>query len=551
MHNKDTYQYMKIIITGPKGSGKSTIGKAIAAKFTIPFVETDEILEELYSDHTGLSRTCREIVQEEGEAVFREWEGKAVKKAARLDWCIIGTGGGTMGNPSYREELTCNAVTVLLKADDNLLWERMQVTGLPPFLSGENPRAEYRKRVDALYQATEHRSDIVFTVTGKNQAEAADVIAGHLAAVISLKMFSPSTFGEILRVTTFGESHGKAVGAVLDGVPPGVMLSPDDIQQELDRRRPGQSRVTTPRNESDRVEILSGIFEGKTTGTPVCLVVYNKDQDSSKYEAIKDVFRPGHADFTFWKKFDIRDYRGGGRSSGRETIGRVAPGAVAKRLLMSRGVHVYAYADEIAGIRGEMVDVDYIEKNPVRAADPEMAPLMEKAIIDARTNHDSVGGMVRLVVTGMPAGCGDPVFYKLDARLAMAMVSIGAVKGVEFGTGFQSAKMKGSTQNDQMRNGEFLSNNAGGILGGISTGEDILVRVAVRPTPSIFREQQTIDIQGNNRTIAIEGRHDPCIVPRIIPVVESMAALVCCDALMIQDKIQSFKEKGVGHDGVL
>ncbi len=551
MHNRDVYTYMKIVITGPKGSGKSTIGKAIAAKFNIPFIETDEILEKIYSTGTGLSRTCREIAREEGETVFRTWEDRAVKNAAQHDWCIIATGGGTMLNPSHREELTCNAVTVLLKADDDLLWERMLVTGLPPFLNGENAREDYRKRVEVLYQATEHRSDIVYTVSGQNQNVAADVIAGQITAVISLKMFSPSTFGEILRVTTFGESHGTAVGAVLDGVPPGVMLSPEDIQQELDRRRPGQSRVTTPRNETDRVEVLSGIFEGKTTGTPVCLVVYNKDQDSSKYEVIRDVFRPGHADFTFWKKYGVRDHRGGGRSSGRETIGRVAPGAVAKKLLTTRGVHIYAYADEIAGIRGEMVDVNYIEQNPVRAADPEKASLMENAIIDAKTNHDSVGGMVRLVVTGMPAGCGDPVFYKLDARLAMAMVSIGAVKGVEFGSGFESARMTGSAQNDQMRDGQFLSNNAGGILGGISTGEDILVRVAVRPTPSIFREQQAVDILGDNRLITIEGRHDPCIVPRIIPVIESMAALVCCDALMIQEKIQSFKEEGAGHDGLL
>ncbi|HSV96030.1 MAG TPA: chorismate synthase [Spirochaetota bacterium] len=354
-------------------------------------------------------------------------------------------------------------------------------------------------------------------------------------------MRSPSSFGEVLRVTTFGESHGPAVGAVLDGVPPMVELSEVDIQRELDRRRPGQSAVTTPRAEEDRVHILSGVFEGKTTGAPICMLIYNKDQDSSKYEAIRDVFRPGHADFTLWKKFGIRDHRGGGRSSGRETAGRVAAGAVAKKLLAEHGISVTAFAQEIAGIRGEVEDLGFIESNPVRAADPSAAKLMEEAIIRARAEKDSVGGVVRLVVRGVPAGLGDPVFYKIDARLAMALFSIGAVKGVEIGAGFKSARLRGSENNDPMRDGAFLSNNAGGILGGITTGADIVACVAVKPTPSIFRGQDTVDTDGNSRSISVEGRHDPCIVPRIVPVVEAMAAIVLLDALEIQRKIKGVR----------
>ncbi|HOW81614.1 MAG TPA: chorismate synthase [Spirochaetota bacterium] len=351
-------------------------------------------------------------------------------------------------------------------------------------------------------------------------------------------MVSPSTFGEIIRTTTFGESHGKALGAVLDGVRPGVDLSEADIQAELDRRRPGQSKVTTQRGESDRVEILSGVFEGKTTGSPICMIVYNRDQDSSKYEALRDVFRPGHADFTFWKKYGIRDHRGGGRSSGRETVGRVASGAAAKKILASRGVQVTAFAQEIAGVAGEKEDLMNIEANPVRAADPDRAHDMEMAVIEARKHKDSVGGVVKLLIRNVPAGIGDPVFFKLDARLAMAMFSIGAVKGVEIGAGFSAARMKGSENNDAMAAGSFLSNNAGGILGGISTGQEIVLRVAVKPTPSIELPQKTIDTGGAARTISIEGRHDPCIVPRVIPVIEAMAALVILDAMEIQERMK-------------
>jgi chorismate synthase len=286
------------------------------------------------------------------------------------------------------------------------------------------------------------------------------------------------------------------------------------------------------------VRILSGVFDGKTTGTPVCIVVFNEDKDSSKYDEIRELFRPGHADFTFWKKYGIRDHRGGGRSSGRETAARVAAGAIAKKILSEKGIEIIAYAEEIAGIKGSIVDFGYIEKNPVRAADPEAEPLMEAAIRKARTEGDSVGGIVRLIVKNVPHGLGDPVFYKLDARLGMAFFSIGAVKGVEIGSGFESSRVRGSMNNDQIENGQFLTNNAGGILGGISTGQDITARIAVKPTPSIHKAQKTVDTEGHNRTIEIEGRHDPCIVPRIIPVVESMTALVILDALEIQSRIK-------------
>ncbi len=529
---------MKIILTGPKCSGKSTIGRLLAESTGLPFVETDSHLEDRYFGETGERRSCREICSHEGEASFRAREARAAADIAARDWCVVATGGGTMLDPGSRGLLVSGSIVVLIKAPIHLLWERLQKTGLPPFLSCADGLSEYQERVRRLYEATEHLADIVFTVTSENENDAHLVVMDRVAESMLLRMGSPSSFGEVLRVTTFGESHGPAVGAVLDGVPPMVELSEGDIQRELDRRRPGQSAVTTPRAEEDRVHILSGVFEGRTTGAPICMLIYNKDQDPSKYEAIRDVFRPGHADFTFWRKYGVRDHRGGGRSSGRETAGRVAAGAVAKKLLAERGVSVIAFAQEIAGIRGETEDLGFIESNPVRAADPSAAKLMEEAVIRARAEKDSVGGVVKLVVRGLPAGLGDPVFYKIDARLAMALFSIGAVKGVEIGAGFESARLRGSVNNDRMRDGAFLSNNAGGILGGITTGHEIVVRVAVKPTPSIFREQETIDAGGNNRSIAVEGRHDPCIVPRIVPVVEAMAAIVLLDALEIQRKIK-------------
>lgn len=341
--------------------------------------------------------------------------------------------------------------------------------------------------------------------------------------------------GKNFRITTFGESHGKGIGVVIDGVRAGMEISEEDIQKELDRRRPGQSRVTTQRKESDSVEILSGVFNGKTLGTPICLLVRNKEFKSKDYEEIKDLFRPGHADYTYFAKFGRRDYRGGGRSSGRETIGRVAAGAVAKKIIAKKGISVIAYSKEIAGIEARKIDFDEIEKNPVRCPDRKIAVEMEKKILEVSAQGDSVGGIVEIVVKGLPAGIGEPVFGKLDAELAKALMSIGAVKGVEIGAGFSVAKMRGSECNDEMRleNGKvkFLSNNSGGILGGISNGNDIIMRIAVKPTPSISKEQETISEGMMEKPIKIKGRHDPCILPRIVPVAEAMVALVLADFL--------------------
>ncbi len=528
---------MKIILSGPKGSGKSTLGGRLARILDIPFIETDKIIEDIFMRESGKPFSCRDIFREHGEDFFRQIEKRAVNEAASLDWCLVSTGGGTLMNPGNRDLLLRDSLFVLLTADSDLLWQRITQNGIPPFLAGDDGRSRMEERNRLLLDAVSARADIVFTVSDQNLTHLHKKIADEIVTKMMLRMTSPSTFGEIIRTTTFGESHGPALGAVLDGLRPGIMIDETDIQRELDRRRPGQSKVVTPRQEDDRVHILSGVFEGKTTGAPVCMIIYNKDQDSSKYDLLKDVFRPGHADFTFWKKYGIRDHRGGGRTSGRETVARVASGAVAKKVLSERGIAICAWSEEIAGIRGETVDRSFIEKNIVRAADQVKAPLMEEAILKARQEKDSVGGIVHLNISGCPAGLGDPVFFKLDARLAMALFSIGAVKGVEVGAGFAAARMRGSENNDPMRDNKFLANNAGGIIGGISTGEEIFLRVAIKPTPSIAREQETVDTCGNNRTIIIEGRHDPCIVPRVVPVIESMAALVILDAMEICERI--------------
>jgi chorismate synthase len=338
-----------------------------------------------------------------------------------------------------------------------------------------------------------------------------------------------STFGHLFRVTTFGESHGAGLGVVVDGATPGVELAEADIQQKLDRRRPGQSEITTKRNERDVVHVLSGLFEGRTTGTPLMMILYNEDVRSQDYAAIRHLFRPGHADLTYLRKYGIRDYRGSGRASGRETAARVAAGAVASRLLAGRGVSVLAYVINIGGVQCQGFDPAEIERNPVRACDGQAAAVMKEKIQEAQEKKDSLGGIVECRVGGVPAGLGEPVFDKLDAELAHAMLSIGAVKGIEFGAGFRAASMWGHEHNDPIGPRGFLSNNAGGILGGISTGEEILFRVVVKPTSSIALPQQTIDIQGAPRTIVTEGRHDPSICPRVVPVVEAMAAIVLED----------------------
>jgi chorismate synthase len=349
-------------------------------------------------------------------------------------------------------------------------------------------------------------------------------------------------FGEIFKVTTFGESHGVGLGCVIDGVPPGIKLIVDDIQKDLDRRKPGQSAVTTQRQESDTVEILSGVFEGLTTGAPLALLIRNAGHHSHDYQNIKDVFRPGHADYTFFKKFGIRDYRGGGRSSGRETAARVAAGSVAKKILAAHNIHITGYSLEIAGIRAETIDFTVIEQNIVRSPDPIAAQKMIEAIMAARDAGDSVGGIIEVQVKNCPCGLGDPVFDKIDARLAHAIMSIGAVKGIEFGAGFSAARSKGSINNDQVSsfNNSMITqaNLAGGISGGIANGEDIVFRCAVKPTSSISLRQTTCDTRMTATDIEIKGRHDPCICPRVVPVAEAMTALVLADLLLIQQTIK-------------
>lgn len=344
-----------------------------------------------------------------------------------------------------------------------------------------------------------------------------------------------NSYGEMFRITTFGESHGEGVGVVIDGCPAGISLSVEDIQKELDRRRPGQSSLSTMRNEADKAEILSGIFEGKTTGTPIAVLVRNTNQRSGDYSEIMNLFRPGHADFTYFKKYGIRDYRGGGRASARETIGRVAGGAVAKKILESKNIDIFAYVIQIENIKAESFDRDFIEKNPVRTADVNAAEKMAQAIDNARRDKDSVGGIIELVIKNMPVGIGEPIFDRLNARLAYAVMSIPAVKGVEFGAGFKAASMRGSQNNDEITSSGFLSNNAGGTLGGISTGQDIVLRFAVKPTSSIQIPKKTIDINGEDREIITKGRHDPCVAPRAVPVAEAMAAVTVVDMLMLHN----------------
>jgi len=333
----------------------------------------------------------------------------------------------------------------------------------------------------------------------------------------------------LFRLTTFGESHGGAVGVIVDGCTPSLALSPQDVQEQLDRRKPGQSFITTPRKEPDKVNIVSGVFEGKTTGTPIMMILYNSDADPSAYDEIKTMFRPGHADFTYLRKYGVRDYRGSGRASGRETSGRVAAGAIARKLLARRGVKLLAYTIRAAGISCEQFVPDQIENNMLRACDPQAAERMIEKISRIKDTEDSVGGVVECRISGVEPGLGEPVFDKLDAEIAHAMLSVGAVKGIEFGAGFRAADMTGSEHNDEMGPDGFLTNNAGGILGGITTGEDIIFRVAVKPVSSISRTQKTVTVDGKEREIRTEGRHDACICPRIVPVVEAMASIVLED----------------------
>jgi chorismate synthase len=343
-----------------------------------------------------------------------------------------------------------------------------------------------------------------------------------------------SIFGRYFQISTFGESHGAGLGVVIDGVPAGIRIDKTRIQRDLDRRRPGTSPFVSPRQEPDEVEILSGIAEGRTLGSPIALLVRNRDARSADYREISELFRPGQADYTYFKKYGLSPQPGGGRASGRETVGRVAAGAVARAFLEPHGIDVRAYTVGIGHITAARIDPEFAEMDPLRAADPDLAEKMAELVHRAREDGDSIGGLVEVVATGVPPGLGDPVFHKLDAVLAWAMVSIGAVKGVEFGTGFGLAHMRGSQANDPISDAGFLSNHAGGTLAGISSGQPIVMRLAVKPTASVSLPQSTIDIYGNERTIQIKGRHDPCLCPRVAPVAEAMALLVLADAMLEQ-----------------
>ena len=346
-----------------------------------------------------------------------------------------------------------------------------------------------------------------------------------------------STYGNIFKITTWGESHGKALGVVVDGCPAGLELNEDDIQKFLNRRKPGQSKYTTQRKEDDKVEILSGIFEGKTTGTPISMIVKNKDHHSADYSDIASYYRPGHADYTFDAKYGFRDYRGGGRSSGRETIGRVAAGAIASKILEKLGIEMLTYSKSIGNVEIDYkkFNKDEIEKNPVYMPDSDAAKAAEKILGEKMAEMDSCGGIIECIVNNMPAGIGEPVFDKLDAKLAQAVFSIGAVKGFEIGSGFNAARLTGTENNDAfyMNNGkvEKKTNNAGGILGGMSDGSQIVFRTAIKPTPSISSVQDTVNKDGEDIKVSIKGRHDPMIVPRAVVVVESMAALALVDLI--------------------
>jgi chorismate synthase len=343
-----------------------------------------------------------------------------------------------------------------------------------------------------------------------------------------------NSFGKAFKITTFGESHGKAIGVTIDGCPPLIDLTESIVQKLMDRRKPGGSFASTARKEDDQALILSGTFEGKTTGTPIMIMIENNDAKSRDYSEISKLFRPGHGDITYHKKYGIRDYRGGGRSSARETAGRVAAGSVALQLLKKENIEILSYTKEFAGVKAQNINFDEINSNPFLCPDNEAFKLMEKEVKAAKKAGDSVGGVVEVIVKNVPTGLGEPVFDKLDADLAKALMSIGAVKGIEIGNGFEASKLRGSQNNDEITPDGFSSNNAGGILAGISNGDDIVVRVAVKPIPSILIEQNTVDINNKKQVISTKGRHDISPIPRINVVCEAMVSLVLADHLLRQ-----------------
>ena len=342
-----------------------------------------------------------------------------------------------------------------------------------------------------------------------------------------------NTFGKLFRVTTFGESHGKAIGCIVDGVPAGLKIDEEFIQAQLDRRKPGKSKLETARKEDDKVEILSGVFEGVSTGTPIAMVIYNTNQKSKDYSNIKDLFRPGHADFTYYHKYGIRDYRGGGRSSARETAARVAGGAIAQLMLKSLGIEIQSGIVEIDGIKAQKLDFEYAKTSKLNALDKEIEPLQEEAVLKAKDQHDSVGGVVLTRAKGVPVGLGEPMYYKLDALLAEAMMGINAAKAVEIGEGVEVVHLKGSQNNDAITPDGFKTNHAGGMLGGISNGDEVVVKTYFKPTPSIFKPQETVDIHNNAQEYNLQGRHDPCVAIRGAIVTEAMMALVLADMALL------------------
>lgn len=355
-----------------------------------------------------------------------------------------------------------------------------------------------------------------------------------------------NSFGNLFKLTSFGESHGKGIGGVIDGFPSGISIDPDFVQQELDRRRPGQSALTTGREEQDQVEFLSGIFNGRSTGCPIGFIVWNKNPHPADYENLKNVYRPSHADYTYQLKYGVRDYRGGGRSSARETISRCVAGALAKIALKQIGIRITAYTSQVGPIRLEenytAYDLTRIDSNPVRCPDPEKAAEMEKLIAQVKEEGDTIGGVITCVIKGCPIGLGQPVFGKLQAALGSAMLSINAVKAFEYGDGFKGLKQKGSEQNDVFYNHhgviETRSNHSGGIQGGISNGRDIFFRVAFKPVATVLMEQHTVNLDGIDTTLKVKGRHDSCVLPRAVPIVEAMAAMTLLDYYLIDKTTQ-------------
>ncbi len=353
-----------------------------------------------------------------------------------------------------------------------------------------------------------------------------------------------NSFGHRFRFTTFGESHGKALGCIIDGVPAGIKIDEDFIQEQMNRRKPGQNEFATPRKENDKIDILSGVFEGLSTGTPISIIIFNENQKSKDYTNIKDLFRPGHADFTYFHKYGIRDYRGGGRSSARETAARVAAGAIAKLLLKEIGIKIQSGICEVEGIKSDKMDFEFSKTSEIFALDKDKEPFQKEAILKAKNEHNSVGAVALIKVQNCPKGLGEPLYHKLDSQIANAMMSINAVKAVEIGDGLEAVTLRGLDNNDEIRSDGFKTNHSGGILGGISNGDEIDIKVYFKPTPSIFLKQETVDIKNKEIDCELKGRHDPCVAIRGSVVAESMMALVLADMVLLNmsSKIENIKK---------